>query len=117
MGCFSLSHRTLRCIDSTRLRTSGPPRVRKWGMAHGCCHGRVAEELLGGEATGKGGSGAGAIADVPDHMDESGAERDREPFPSGLLQRASQGGVLGRSLCFTGHGCQARPIPSGKGMP
>ena len=76
-------------------------------MAHACCDGRAAEESLGGEAAGKGGSGIEAIGDEPARMGESGAERYREPFPSGLLQRASQGGVLDRSLCLTGHGCQA----------
>jgi hypothetical protein len=39
----------------------------------------------------------------------SGVERDLEPSPSGLLQQASQGGLLGRSLCGTGPDCQARP--------
>ena len=80
-------------------------------MAPGCCNGRVAKEVLGGEAKGKGGYGAVAIADGPDRMGESGVEHDREPFPSGLLQRASQGDTLGRSLCLTGHGCQAWPLP------
>ena len=41
----------------------------------------------------------------------SGAERDLEPSPSGLLQQASQGGVPGRSICVTGHGSQARTLP------
>ena len=111
IGCFRLSRRTLRCKASTGLRTSRPPRVREWGMAHGCCDGRMAEELLEGEARGKGGYGAAAIADGPDRMGESGAEHDREPSPSGCLLRAYRGGALNRSLCLTGHGCQARPLP------
>ena len=80
-------------------------------MAPGCCNGRVAKEVLGGEARGKGGYGAAAIADGPDRMGESGAEHDREPSPSGCLLRAYRGGALNRSLCLTGHGCQARPLP------
>lgn len=66
-------------------------------------------EHLRGEATGKG--GAGGITVGSDRVAEFGAERDREPVPSGRRQVASQGGARERSLCGTGQGCQVRPRP------
>jgi hypothetical protein len=54
---------------------------------------------------------------APQWNSESGPERHREPTPSGLLQRASRGGALARSLLPTQRECQVAEQTAENGVP